>query len=78
MVEKIGRGRPAGSWVSDPGEYKTRFHKFYYKNREGLLEANRLRYADRKKNKECVVCGEKNLSVGSTLFCKKHLRGSKK
>lgn len=71
---KEKRGRPSGSWQSDPREYPTRFHKFYYKNRETLLESNRQRYADRKKNKQCVVCGADLLARDSKLFCKKHLR----
>jgi hypothetical protein len=72
------RGRPPGSWQSDPKEYPTRFHKFYYKNRAALLESNRLRYADRKKNGLCVVCGENKIIHSSKLFCERHLRKSKK
>ena len=68
------RGRPAGLWRSDPKEYPSRFHKFYYKNRAALLESNRIRYAARKENKQCVVCGADDLAHDSKLFCKKHLR----
>jgi len=79
MSEKIElRGRPEGSLKSDPKDYKTRFHKFYYKNRNELLESNRQRYAERKKNKQCVVCGANDLAPGNKLFCKKHVRTQKK
>lgn len=80
MSEKKGkkvelRGRPVGSLKkADPNEYKTRFHKFYYKNREDLLERQRVRYTQRKKNKQCVVCGADELAPRSNLFCKEHLR----
>jgi len=75
MVEL--RGRPKGSWGDDPEKYPSRFHKFYYKNREKLLSDNKKRYDERKKNKQCVVCGADNLAPMNKLFCKKHVRTKK-
>ncbi len=78
--EVKGRGRPEGVWQRDPEEYKTRFHKFYYKNRGALLSAQRDKYAVRKAKKQCVVCGADTLDFKSKskLFCRKHVRPGKK
>jgi len=71
MVEKKVVGRPRGSILQTPAEYKNRFQKFYYLNRERLNTEKRERYEGKKERGLCVRCEKPAWKNG--LFCKKHL-----
>lgn len=69
------RGRKPGSFGKDPGTYRNRFQKYYYRNRFLLAKKRREVYEERRRLGLCIRCGQPIArGLGTTLYCDNHIK----